>query len=99
MDADDAWWSGTGESQLRALLLEWDPIGIAPEPTWPRDEYDDLLEPLSTRLSTGASAGELAIFLEAYVHGHIGIDTDVDREERFAQRLVDWWAQTAKDRG
>ena len=98
MSGDEAWWRDTGDRQLRELLLGWDPIGIAPEPTWPRDEYDDLIPALRERLRASASAGELAILLEAYVHDHMGLDTDVDREERFAQELVDWWAQTTKER-
>jgi hypothetical protein len=81
---------------LRELLYEWDPIGVAPEPDWPRDEYDDLLDPLLERLSAGATAGELAVLLGDHVTGHIGLEVDVDREERFAQRLVDWWAQSTK---
>jgi hypothetical protein len=83
-------------ADLRDLLYEWDPIGVAPEPDWPRDEYDDLLDPLLTRLRAGATAGELAVLLEEAVSGHIGLEVDVDREERFAQRLVEWWAQSAK---
>ena len=83
-------------ADLRDLLYEWDPIGVAPEPDWPRDEYDDLLDPLVERLSSGAQAGELAVLLEAHVRDHMGLDPEVDREERFAQRLVEWWAQSAK---
>ena len=81
---------------LRDLLYEWDPIGVAPEPDWPRDEYDDLLDPLLTRLGKGATAGELAVLLEEHVSGHMGLEVDVEREERFADRLVDWWAQSDK---
>ncbi|MEA2480311.1 MAG: hypothetical protein QOJ07_2233, partial [Thermoleophilaceae bacterium] len=40
-------------------------------------------------------AGEIAIFLEHHVREHIGLNTDVDREERFSQRLVEWWAAGA----
>jgi len=83
-------------ADLRALLYEWDPIGVAPEPEWPRDEYDDLVDPLLAALSARAAAGELAVLLEAHVHDHIGLDPDPDREERFAQRLVEWWAHRPK---
>jgi hypothetical protein len=88
----DSWWRERGQSELRALLFEWDPIGVAGEPDWPRDEYDSLVGPLRERLAAGSSAGELAIFLEQYVTEHMGLNTDVDREERFATRLVEWWA-------
>jgi hypothetical protein len=88
----DSWWRERGESELRTLLYEWDPIGVSAEPDWPGDEYDELVEPLRARLAAGATAGELAIFLEQHVTEHIGLDADPDREERFAGRLVEWWA-------
>ena len=88
----DSWWREHGEAELRALLYEWDPIGVSAEPEWPEDEYDELLEPLRERLSAGASAGELAVFLERWVADHIGLTPDADREERFAERLHAWWA-------
>lgn len=88
----DSWWRESGEDELRALLYEWDPIGVSAEPDWPRDEYDELIEPLRARLAAGAPAGELAIFLEQHVTEHIGVEADADREERFAGRLVEWWS-------
>jgi hypothetical protein len=30
------------------------------------------------------------------VREHIGLEPDVDREERFAQRLVDWWGDAPR---
>jgi hypothetical protein len=87
----DNWWRDRGADELRALLHEWDPIGVSAEPDWPADEYDELIDPLRERLAAGAPAGELAVFLERHVSEHIGLDPDVDREERFAARLVEWW--------
>ena len=92
VDQGDTWWRDRGEAELRALLYEWDPIGVSAEPDWPRDEYDELIPPLRDRLEAGATAGELSIFLEQHVVGHMGLDSDATREERFAARLVDWWA-------
>ena len=93
----DNWWRERGEGELRVLLYEWDPVGVSHEPDWPADEYDELLEPLRERLARGATAGELAIFLEAHVREHIGLEPDVDREERFAERLVAWWARRDRE--
>ena len=87
----DNWWQERGLDELRELLHQWDPIGVAAEPDWPGDEYDELIEPLRERLAAGATAGELSIFLEQHVSEHIGLHPDVDREERFAARLVGWW--------
>jgi hypothetical protein len=87
----DNWWRERGVDELRDLLYEWDPIGVAGEPDWPGDEYDELIEPLRARLEAGAPAGELAVFLEQHVTEHIGLEPDPDREERLAARLVEWW--------
>lgn len=87
----DTWWNDRGEAELRSLLYEWDPVGVSNEPDWPDDEYDELLAPLRERLAGGATAGEIAIFLERHVAEHIGLQPDADREERFAERLVAWW--------
>lgn len=76
---------------MRALLYEWDPIGVSEEPDWPHDEYDELVDPLREKLAAGATAGDLAVFLERHVTEHIGLQPDADREERFAARLVEWW--------
>lgn len=89
----DSWWRERGERELRTLLFEWDPIGVSNEPDWPADEYDDLVVPLREQLSAGANAGELAVFLERWVADHIALPPDVDREERFAERLVGWWRE------
>jgi hypothetical protein len=90
----DTWWRERGERELRALLYEWDPVGVAAEPDWPGDEYDDFVAPLRERLQRGAAAGELAVFLEEQVTQHIGLQPDAEREERFAARLVEWWPRS-----
>jgi hypothetical protein len=91
-DGRDAWWREHASAELRDLLNEWDPIGVMAEPDWPRNEYDALIEPLRERLEAGTSEGELEIYLEKYVRGHMGLESDVDRESRLATRLVEWYA-------
>ena len=91
VDGRDAWWRERGIEELRALLNEWDPIGVMGEPDWPPNEYDELIDPIRERLDRGASAGELEIFLEQHVRDHIGLESDVDRESRLAARLVEWY--------
>jgi hypothetical protein len=88
----DDWWRERGFDELRALLNEWDPIGVMGEPDWPRDEYEALVEPLRERLDGGTTAGELSIFLEGSVRDFIGVEPDVDRESRLASTLVEWYA-------
>ena len=91
-DGRDTWWAERGTAELRALLNDWDPIGVMAEPDWPANEYDELIPALRERLDAGATAGELEVFLEAHVREHIGVEPDVQREARLAERLVDWYA-------
>ena len=96
-DGRQAWWDERGAGELRALLNDWDPIGVMEEPDWPANEYEQLIPALRERLDAGATAGELEVFLEAHVRDHIGIEPDVDRESRLAEQLVDWYAAGGGD--
>jgi len=51
------------EAQLRALMCEWDPIGVMNDPDWSRDEYDCLVGPLPTRRASEASKEEIMRYL------------------------------------
>ncbi|GHF08175.1 hypothetical protein GCM10017786_47420 [Amycolatopsis deserti] len=70
---------------IRALLNEWDPIGVA---DCVDDEYDCLIWPLLSRLRGGADAGGIREFLRHEMADHYGLAPDVDA---FAERLVAWW--------
>jgi hypothetical protein len=90
----DLWWRHRGERELRELLLRWDPIGVVHEPDWPQDEYDAFLEPVAERLREGASADELAAFLDAAVREHLGLEPDAAREAAFAREVVEWYVRS-----
>lgn len=77
---------------LRHLLNKWDPIGVAPELGGPDDEYDCMLGPLLTLLSGGGNEGEVGSFLRKEVSGHFGLDPNYSQPERFAARVMAWWA-------
>jgi hypothetical protein len=79
---------------LRDLLLGWDPIGVASEPDWPKDEYDSFLEPLAERLRAGASEEEIASFLEEALRDHVGLEPDRRREAALAHEVVAWYARS-----
>lgn len=63
-------------AELRALMCEWDPIGVMDDPNSPRDEYDCLVGPLLTLLDSGASKEEIARYLRKEVDEHFGLSAD-----------------------
>ncbi|MGD6752277.1 hypothetical protein [Streptomyces sp. BH105] len=73
---------------LRDLLNEWNPIGVA---ELVEDEYDCMLTPLLTRLQSGADRAELSEFLHDELTGHFGLPEPHDADD-VAARLTAWWA-------
>ena len=81
-------------AQLRALWCEWDPIGVLSDPDWPRDEYDDYLDPTLRLLESGAGVAELAHYLNTVVGDQLALgDTGVISAKPllFASRMRDWF--------
>lgn len=74
---------------LRYLLNEWDPIGVA---DLVEDEYDCLIAPLLSRLSAGAGRAEISEFLWYETEDHFGLNPGRLEIDRLANRLVAWWA-------
>jgi hypothetical protein len=58
---------------LRALLNERDPIGVRDEGDGPDDEYDCILVGLLGQLERGASANDLATYLQQLFRDHFGL--------------------------
>lgn len=77
------------ENDLRHLLNEWDPIGVADEV---QDEYDCMLAPLLQRLRRGADQAEIGKFLRQELEGHFGLDPFGLRPDVTAARVIGWWA-------
>ena len=85
--------------ELRALLNQWDPIGVMGPDTPPGDtEYDDLLWPLLRLLEKGASAGDLAEFLQRKLNDDYGLTPGPAAISQVAKRIKHWhdsaWAHT-----
>lgn len=60
--------------RVRAVLNEWDPIGVHHiGPGWPDDEYDDLILPILNALSARPSVDELADDLRTVVEVDYGL--------------------------
>jgi hypothetical protein len=73
---------------LRYLLNQWDPIGVAEIAP---DEYDCMTAPLLTRLRSGAGRAEISEFLWYELEDHFGLDPARYDVDAVANRLVAWW--------
>jgi hypothetical protein len=81
-------WNTSTEDDLRQLLNEWDPVGVADDV---QDEYDCLLGPLLQRLGSGAGRTEIGGFLRHELEDHFGLDPLGLRPEAMAGRVMAWW--------
>lgn len=79
------------ESDLRELLLAWDPIGCSPPP----DEYDCLIAPLLEKLQADCNAEFIARFLNRELEDHFGLSPRDRGVEAFAKKVVDWYYRQA----
>lgn len=79
------------QKQMRRILMDWDPIGIAPIPRAP-DEYDCMISPLMHQLYEGADEGRIRSWIVDEVEGDFGMRSVSEREARLARNLVSWWA-------
>ncbi|KRV48856.1 hypothetical protein AQ490_23650 [Wenjunlia vitaminophila] len=73
---------------LRFLLNEWDPIGVA---ELVQDEYDCMIGPLLRRLWRGADRTGISAYLWNEMEQHFGLDPATLEVERMADRVVTWW--------
>ncbi|WP_328907951.1 hypothetical protein OG230_35905 [Streptomyces sp. NBC_00234] len=89
-------WSPSVENDLRQVLNEWDPIGVADEV---QDEYECMLAPMLQRLRDGANETEIGEFLRHEVEEHFGPDPLGARPEAMAIRVIAWWAAVGKADG
>lgn len=76
------------ESGLRALLNEWNPIGVS---DIPEDEYDCFIAPLLSKLQAGAGQAEIDAYLRHELVEHFGLPLTRKNPGDTAQRLVTWW--------
>jgi hypothetical protein len=74
---------------LRYLLNQWDPIGVAEIAP---DECGCMIGPLLTKLSAGPGRGEISEFLWFELEDHFGLDPARQEVDSVADRLAAWWA-------
>jgi hypothetical protein len=83
----------SAQPELRALLQEWDPIGVYtdddPELCAPDGEYDSMIPGLYKRLQANVSEDELASFIGGY---DFGLPARPEADRRLARQLLTWWA-------
>lgn len=72
---------------VRALLMEWDPIGVA---DGSEDEYDCLIGPLLSHLRDGADAVFLRDWIARERVNHFGLSPDLGADRALADALVSW---------
>ncbi len=77
--------------QLRALLCEWDPIGVMSDPEWPRDEYECLEGPLLTLLAQDAPEEDIARYLRNEIAEHFGLSSANHDFTDVSGRLRRWF--------
>jgi hypothetical protein len=77
------------QENLRYLLNQWDPIGVADIVI---DEYDCMIAPLVSMLSAGAGRAEIGEFLWYELDEHFGLSLGSRRTDQLADRPVAWWA-------
>jgi hypothetical protein len=83
------WWKAR-ELELRGLVWEWDPMGLAGAPD---DEYDCVVDALLSRLLADPSRLALVGVLEAQSEHFGGALAPSAEQEVFADRVLGWWAQ------
>jgi hypothetical protein len=81
---------------IRALLAEWDPLGVT-KSDGSSDEYECLVWPLTRLLDREASAEQVASFLSSELAGHFGVDGQTGEPGQFASRLIAWFRASARN--
>ncbi len=85
--------TGLKAQGIRALLAEWDPLGVTAS-DGSSDEYECLVWPLTRLLNREASAEQVASFLSSELAGHFGVDAQTGEPGQFASRLIAWFGNT-----
>ena len=76
-------------AELRGLLHEWNPIGVA----LPPDEYDCVIKPLLGKLQKGCTEEFIEKFLREWVEDHLGLSR-VAGLGAFAGKIVAWYPKS-----
>ena len=83
--------------EVRALVMEWDAIGVADFPE-AADEYDCMIGPLYGHLQRGADARFLCDWIARERVDHFGLSPDLGADRALADALVAWWTARSSRR-
>lgn len=88
----DAAWARKAQRELRDLLNQWDPIGVAGDADGGSiaNEYDCLRDSLISRLLSGADRGTIVEFLREELTDHFGMAPSLVTDE-LVDRVMAWW--------
>jgi hypothetical protein len=81
-------------AELRARLVEWDPIGAVAAGA-PEDEYDCVAETVLGMLAEGATYRELASYLNSEFNDYFGVRVQHAREFALAARA--WYDRSGAE--
>jgi hypothetical protein len=93
------WWKRRGAYEINEILWDrWDPIcaGFDPPIKPPKDEYASYAGTVGGMLREGASAEEIARYLEETERDYIGLGHADDRTD-LAREIVDWFQQEMRN--
>jgi hypothetical protein len=80
------------QRQVRALLIQWDPIGVADVPE-AADEYDCMISPVMHKLCDGVTPDDLARWISKERTEHFGLGPDPSGDKELAAKLTSWWTE------
>lgn len=91
----DSEWAQRAQRELRALLNEWDPVGVfdpedGDDESWPVDEYDCIRDPLISHLLRGYGRDDVAAFLRDELTSHFGLEPWIVTTNIIDQ-IFGWW--------
>lgn len=78
------------QRDVRALLLEWDPIGISGVDE-AQDEYDCMIGPLLRLLFDRADQSRVLDWIRTERVSHFGLSAASSADAELAAKLLSWW--------
>ena len=77
-------------NELRAMVIEWDPLGLIAMHA-PQDEYDCVLPEILHRLQDGIPATQMSKQLFRHRSDHFGASPEALATLKFCRRAVHWY--------
>ena len=72
---------------VKKAVVEWDPIGVLADGSWPDDEYDSYVPSICSILMNSSEISTLQSKLNAIVELNMGLPPQHARNDVFAEKL------------